>query len=98
MPGIVGIITKMPRARATEELRLMLESMRHESFYVSGTWIDEDLGLYAGWMEREEACDAETPQRSEIGDKALLFSGDEFSDPRTAQELRHHGHEVKRGL
>ena len=45
MPGIVGIISNKPRALATEELRRMMASMRHESFYVSGTWIDEELGL-----------------------------------------------------
>ena len=98
MPGIVGIITKMPQARAVAELWRMLESMRHESFYVSGTWIDKDLGLYAGWVEREEASGGETPQPNEAGDKVLLFSGDEFADPRIAQELKHRGHAVRRGL
>ncbi|KAA6457874.1 hypothetical protein DYQ86_21130 [Acidobacteria bacterium AB60] len=98
MPGIAGIITKMPRVRAAEELRRMLASMRHQSFYVTGTWIDEDLGLYAGWVEREESCDGEMPQRNETGDKALLFSGDEFSGLRTVRDLRQRGHEVKNGM
>jgi asparagine synthase (glutamine-hydrolysing) len=95
MPGIVGIITKMPPARALEQLRRMLASMRHESFYVTGTWIEEKLGLYAGWVEREEACDEEALQRSETGDKALLFSGDEFSGLRIVRELRQRGHDVR---
>ena len=98
MPGIVGIITKMPRERATAELRRMLASMRHESFYVTGTWVEEELGLYAGWMEREEACDGEMPQRNETGDKALLFSGDEFSGLRIVQDLRHRSHDVKNSM
>ena len=97
MPGIVGIISNKPRALATEELRRMLASMRHESFYVSGTWIDEELGLYAGWVEREEACSGEMPPRNETGDKILLFSGDEFSDPWIARHLKQRGHDVKGG-
>src|ERR1700738_4156202 len=98
MPGIVGIITKMPRERATSELLRMLGSMLHESFYVSGTWIDEELGLYAGWMEREEACGGEMPQRNEAGDKTLLFSGDEFAAPGIARELKQRGHTLQQGL
>jgi len=98
MPGIVGIITKMPRARATEELRRMLGSMRHEAFYVNGTWIDEDLGLYAGWVEREESYCGEMPQRNETGDKSLLFSGDEFPEPGIARALKLRGHVLKPGL
>ena len=97
MPGIVGIISNKPRALATEELRRMMASMRHESFYVSGTWIDEELGLYAGWVEREEACSGQMPLRNETGDKVLLFSGDEFSDPWIARDLKQRGHDVKGG-
>ena len=44
MPGIVGIITRMPRAQAERELLRMLEALCHEKFYVTGTWVDEALG------------------------------------------------------
>ena len=37
MPGIVGLITRMPRQRAERELYQMVETLRHESFYVTGT-------------------------------------------------------------
>ena len=37
MPGIVGLITSMPRERAEHELSGMVEALRHESFYVAGT-------------------------------------------------------------
>jgi asparagine synthase (glutamine-hydrolysing) len=97
MPGIVGIITKMPRKRAAADLQRMLETMRHEPFYVSGTWIDQGLGLYAGWVEREESYCGEMPQRSETGDKALLFSGDEFCAPGGVQSLKQRGHALKPG-
>jgi hypothetical protein len=44
MPGIVGLLTTMPRARAEAELHRMLETLHHESFYRTGTWIDESQG------------------------------------------------------
>ena len=36
MPGIVGLITRMPRERAERELFGMVDVLRHESFYVTG--------------------------------------------------------------
>ena len=44
MPGIVGLMTQKPRDWAEPQLARMVESMRHESFYVTGTWSDESLG------------------------------------------------------
>ena len=42
MPGIAGIITDvLPRELAAEQLRRMLGVLRHESFYVCGSWFDE---------------------------------------------------------
>ena len=54
MPGIVGLISKMPRERAEPELLRMVETLRHEPFYGTGTWIDESLGVYLGWAVQKE--------------------------------------------
>ena len=43
MPGIVGLITKMPREWAEPQLRRMVKTLCHEPFYRSGVWIDESL-------------------------------------------------------
>ena len=53
MPGIVGLITKMPREWAEPQLLRMVEALRHESFYEIGTCIDESLGVYAGWAAQQ---------------------------------------------
>lgn len=45
MPGIVALITKMPRKHVEAQLVQMVETLRHESFYVQGTWIDESSGV-----------------------------------------------------
>ena len=98
MPGIAGIITKGPRERAADELERMLAAMRYEPFYVSGTWMDAELGVYAGWVELEDAGRGPTPQINESGDKVLIFSGCEFPEPGTANRLRERGHRIAEGL
>jgi asparagine synthase (glutamine-hydrolysing) len=76
MPGIVGLITKQPRARAERQLQQMVAFLKHESFYSSGTWIDEELGAYIGWVSRN---DAETLVKNPAGDIIVVFSGEEYS-------------------
>jgi asparagine synthase (glutamine-hydrolysing) len=92
LPGLVGIITKRPRAVAERELRQMLGSMLHEAFYISGMWSDPTLGVYAGWVARRGSFAAEMPARNEQEDVTLLFSGEEFSQPGTVDSLRAKGH------
>ena len=87
MPGIVGLITKMPRERAESELLRMVEALHHESFYRVGTWIDESLGIYTGWAERKDSFSEEMPLCDERGNRVLVFSGEEFPEPTTARRL-----------
>ena len=53
MPGIVGLVTNRQRQWAEPQLLRMVEALRHENFYVTGTWIDESLGIYVGWAVRK---------------------------------------------
>src|SRR5271155_4529486 len=93
MPGIVGLVTKMPRAWAEPQLLRMLETMRHESFYVTGTFIDEALGLYAGWVARKDSFSDGMPVRNERGDVVLIFAGEEYPAPDTPRDLKARGHD-----
>ncbi len=68
--------------------------MRHERFYVTGTWISEELSAYVGWAELEDESRTWEPLASEDGNKVLVFSGDEFPDPGMARRLRERGHDV----
>jgi asparagine synthase (glutamine-hydrolysing) len=93
MPGIVGLVTKMPRLWAEPQLSRMIETLRHESFYVTGTFIDETLGLYVGWAARKDSfCDG-MPVRNERGDVVLVFAGEEYPAPGIARELKERGHD-----
>src|SRR5437867_528118 len=92
MPGIVGLLTRMPRKRAEPELLRMVEALRHENFYVTGTWVDESLGVYVGWAVRKDSFSDGMPLRNERGDISLVFSGEEYSEPGTARGLKDQGH------
>src|SRR5690348_16407459 len=92
MPGIVGCITRLPRERAEAELLQMIEALHHEKFYVTGAWAEESLGVYIGWVVREGSFSDGMPLRNERGDVVLVFAGEEFPEPGTAQHLKERGH------
>jgi asparagine synthase (glutamine-hydrolysing) len=94
MPGIVGLISRMPRERAECDLRRMVETLRHESFYGTGTWVDESLGVYVGWAVRKNSFSDGMPLWSERRDVVLVFSGEEFPEPGTTGRLKERGHEL----
>ena len=95
MPGIVGLITKMPPERARREVCRMVDSIRHESFYVTGVWSDESQGVYAGWAARADSFASAMPLQNEKGDLTLVFSGEDFPSPDTILRLKEKGHSVQ---
>jgi asparagine synthase (glutamine-hydrolysing) len=97
MPGIVGLITKMPRASAEALLSRMVETIRHESFYETGTWIDESLGIYIGWSARKGSFSAGMPLTNEDKRVILVFSGCGYAEPETIQSLKEKGHRLLPG-
>jgi asparagine synthase (glutamine-hydrolysing) len=80
MPGIVGLVTRMSREQAEPQLLRMVEALRHEPFYVTGTWVDESLGVYVGWVARKTSAGDGMPLRSARGDVVLVFSGETFPE------------------
>ena len=95
MPGIVGLIAKLPRVRAEQELLRMLETIRHDSSFVTGTWVDESLGVYVGWAVRSGSLSDGMLLRNERGDVTLVFSGEEFPEPGIRRRLRGSGHTIE---
>jgi asparagine synthase (glutamine-hydrolysing) len=92
MPGIVGLITKLPRAQAEPQLLQMVAALRHETFYEAGTWIDESLGIYLGWVSRKNSFSDGMPLKNEDGSLLLAFSGEDFPEPGVVQNLKQCGH------
>ncbi len=81
----------MPRQQAEAELLRMVASIRHEKSYVTGTWADESLGVYVGWVERSGPFAGAMPLKNESDKLVLVFSGEELSkqaDPRRVNGAR----------
>ncbi|MEO7863196.1 MAG: asparagine synthase-related protein [Nitrospirales bacterium] len=97
MPGIVGLVTKMRRNQAWPALLRMVEAIQHEDFYVSGTWGDESLGIYVGWVVPKNSFSDGMPLRNDRGDVVLIFSGEEFPEPGTERRLKERGHRLNPG-
>ena len=97
MPGIVGLITKLPQADAEQQLLTMVKCIRHEPFYNCGTWSDPEHGVYVGWVARRGSFADGMPVCNEDGKLALFFSGEEFPEPALKQELRQNGHQFSEG-
>src|SRR6266702_3857392 len=92
MPGIAGIVTNLPEAAAQNELCRMLHTMRHETFYTSGTWSDPSQGIYVGWVARRGSFAAGMPVHNEREDVTLIYSGEEYAEPGSVDRLRAKGH------
>ena len=92
MPGIVGLITKAPRAHAEQQVLAMLAKLCHESFYVTGTWKDESLGVYVGWAARQGSFSDGMPVSNEQGNAVLIFSGEDHPELGIAAKLKERGH------
>lgn len=88
-------MTKRAREWAEPRLRRMVEVIRHETSYVTGTSVDESLGVYAGWTALKNSSSDGRPLSNERGDVSLVFSGEEFPEPGTPRRLRERGHSVE---
>lgn len=93
MPGLVGLITKLPQVVAEQQLLTMVKCLRHEPFYNCGTWSDPEHGVYIGWVARRGSFADDMPVRNEDGQVILFFSGEEFPEPGLKSALRQNGHQ-----
>lgn len=85
-------MTHMPQERARHELARMVDAIAHESFYTKGMWADESLGIYVGWVAQKGAFSDGMPVCNEGGEVVLVFSGEDYPEPGTAQHLKERGH------
>jgi asparagine synthase (glutamine-hydrolysing) len=93
MPGIVGIISKKSRDLNEHNLRIMIKCMMHEPAYNSGTYINDQLGLYVGWICHKDSFADCMPVFNERKDMVLIFSGENFPDHELESSLKRQRHE-----
>ena len=92
MPGIAGIISRKPAADAARLVKTMVAAMRHESFYVAGSFAAPELGVSAGWVAHENSFAARQVFQNEQKDVTLIFSGECFVAAETKDRLKQSGH------
>ncbi len=92
MPGIVGIISQRRSEQYSDLVKSMAKCLMHESFYTGGTYVNEELGLWLGWVNHEGSFSDCLPIWNENKDICLLFSGEDFADQADIDALRTRGH------
>jgi len=71
----------------------MVKCLKHEPFYSDGTYTNEELGLWSGWVCHEGTFGDCLPIWNEKKDICLLFSGEDFANQGDIDALRMRGHE-----
>jgi asparagine synthase (glutamine-hydrolysing) len=97
MPGITGIIGAGKPQENERRLRKMIASMMHESFYISGRHISEELGAWLGWVSFKNSFSDCMPLWNEKKDICMIFSGEDYTDLDQIEALKKQGHEFETG-
>ena len=93
MPGIAGIISRLPAANCLRTVQTMTAAMQHESFHASGNFSVAELGVFAGWVAHENSFASSQVFENETKEVALIFCGEVFAEPATQAQLRRDGHQ-----
>jgi asparagine synthase (glutamine-hydrolysing) len=91
MPGIAGIIRKSRYDRIDDDLDAMVRSLQHEERSSSGTYVDEPLGLWAGWVSHKSSYADCMPIVSPTREIVIIFHGEHYPDRRESQRLKEAG-------
>ena len=93
MPGMVGIISKQERGINERNLNDMISCMNYEPFYSYGSYINDTLGVYAGWVCHKGSFSDCMSVFNENKDLVLIFSGENFHDQGFEDKLSKRGHD-----
>lgn len=80
MPGIAGIISKKPGQPNQRALATMIAAMCHETFYSTGDYQNEQLGVYVGWSVHAGSFADCLPIYNPTKDIVLIFYGENHID------------------
>jgi asparagine synthase (glutamine-hydrolysing) len=76
MTGIAGIISRRSSDECQQLVNAMIESMKYERYYTSGTCFVPETGVYGGWVAHEGSFAVRQSVRGCRNDVTLLFSGE----------------------
>lgn len=93
MPGITGIIRKRATGNEKEKLRIMVDFMLHEPYYNAGTYINDELGYFIGYVSIENSYSDCMPIYNEKKDLLMFITGECYLDNNVYNNLLHKGHQ-----
>lgn len=93
MPGITGIITEYSDGTEKQKLNCMLNCMLHESFYTHGTYVNQEMGFFIGYVSLENSFSDCMPIYNEKKDLVLFLTGECYVDREVISDLVHRGHD-----
>jgi len=91
MPGIAGIIGKGNSDINAGPVARMVKAMMHERFYTSGSYSNEQQGVWVGWTSHPKSFAEELPIWNARRDICLIFAGEDFPDPSETKRLSKQG-------
>jgi len=97
MPGIMGILTKLPTGEEQELVSAMLKSTLHEPFYTYGMYQNKAQGFFIGYSAIEKSFADCMPIFNETKDIVLFLTGECYDDPSIANQLKREGHDFQEG-
>ncbi|WP_435550564.1 hypothetical protein [Desulfobacterium sp. N47] len=92
MPGLAGLITKEITGKEEETLRVMLDSMLHESFYTHGIFTSKENGFFIGYSALQGSFADCMPIFNETKDIVLFLTGECYMDRSLISDLSSRGH------
>ena len=93
MPGIAGIISKNSEEKTAIDLKMMIATMLHESFYAHGDYANGQLKTHVGWVCHEGSFSDCMPVWNEKKNVVLIFFGENFTDLELFRYLKSRNHQ-----
>lgn len=97
MPGITGLIIIRPRGNEENLLKIMQQSILHESFYKQGIYLEKQHGYLIGYAATQNSFADCMPVFNEKKDIVLFFTGECYDDTWVQSDLKSKGHQFKPG-
>jgi asparagine synthase (glutamine-hydrolysing) len=92
MPGITGIVSKNPEKINGPSIQLMTKCIDYESFYNSGIYVKQEIGICVGWSNKNGSYSDCMPVFNENNDLILVFYGEHFADKKSIDNLKRENH------
>jgi asparagine synthase (glutamine-hydrolysing) len=80
MPGIVGIVAKDNSRNRSADLRTMVQTMMHESYYDSCEVCDDQTGYYFSCVSIRDSFANRLTASQKADDPSILMAGELFTD------------------